>query len=807
MNTKTTIMLAVVLVGLGLGYLWRPVKKAATTTTPTPSALSGNQISKKVIDPALGDIVKIDCQRHDAKEPWIFQQSKDGNGVAQWKLTAPIKAKAVRWEVDRIARQLTDLKYEIVYHANTDGAILADQAGLNPPFATVTLTDNKGSSVTIEIGGPQSISTIYVRLAGLDDIYVATTSLGNMIKKRAIDYRDQQLWAFEPSKAVRIEITDNADAKHPVEYAFVKHGSGWQMEKPAAAKATSKVTDMLTAMARIRMASWVDNRSDRLSGFGLAQAALTARVTVLEEAPVSEDSQADASQAKETGEQTEDHAGLKTEEPNAPPKTKSQEKTYVLHLSSQSPIGEDSRVYARAGDESAVGSILKTTADKFKPVINQWRDMQITDAETIRATRIELSSRQGDATFVKRDGGWWFEADSKKADDREIFSLLTAIASLEAVAFVDRQAGDSIDYGFTEPQARYLLTLPDQADPEKITVGNFTNESTKRLVYVMHNDQASVGKVRTLDVEMMTRGPKDYLDKSIVRLADSQIIGLSLSCENPYTDSRRDVTFSRSGNDWRMTKPIEADLQKNKVTDLIHALADLTAQAVVGDASQLSAFGLHAPAATVTIRYEISDNDAETIDLAFSDHDGQIYVKRADRDDIFQVETFLLDQLKGEFRLEDVLTFDESKVASFVVSTSGVENRFARNDDKGWVYSSEPDLPLDNAKVDALLLRFKDLKTKRYATYNVSDLAKFGLEAPAHRVTISLENGTSMALDIASKATTTTADPGFADPNSTNPNSIDRGYFARIEGSNDVFILPPDTSNRIKVDLAELEPS
>ena len=111
-------------------------------------------------------------------------------------------------------------------------------------------------------------------------------------------------------------------------------------------------------------------------------------------------------------------------------------------------------------------------------------------------------------------------------------------------------------------------------------------------------------------------------------------------------------------------------------------------------------------------------------------------------------------------------------------------------DEATWRYKLEPDLPLDQEKVTNLLLQLHDMKTERFAVYSTDDLSPYGLADPFLVATVELEDGSSVTLSVSSQ--------------SCGADSQNRRY-AAASGVSGVFLLSPDTVDRLSVSLADLE--
>jgi hypothetical protein len=220
----------------------------------------------------------------------------------------------------------------------------------------------------------------------------------------------------------------------------------------------------------------------------------------------------------------------------------------------------------------------------------------------------------------------------------------------------------------------------------------------------------------------------------------------------------------------------------------------------VADEGELTAYGLHAPIATLTLTYsriekptdqgaEEEQPTPETATLSVSEHDGKVYAKRLDRSAIYELNRGFYDGLFDEYRTDEVLVFDDAAVKRLTIRSGQETHVFERRDD-GWVYQPEPDLPLSKKKVDNLLLQIRDLRTSRYVSYAMEGLDAFGLSTPLHEVTVELADGTTHILRVSDQVCQ-------RDP--------DKRSYAGVEGKTGVFLLTSDTVKRFEVSVGELE--
>jgi hypothetical protein len=318
------------------------------------------------------------------------------------------------------------------------------------------------------------------------------------------------------------------------------------------------------------------------------------------------------------------------------------------------------------------------------------------------------------------------------------------------------------------------------------------------MVYVRRNESTSIGKVRTSDVDALLRAPAAYRDRTVLNIAEEDVEKLTLATQNKYVGGKNSMTFEKGDEAWKMTAPVEAAVRTDRLEMLVASAATLRAAAIAADGGEASAFGLHEPAATLTLTHTTApDDDAEppqpavaaTVQLSLAAHDGKFYAKRSDRPAIYEVAADFYNQLLQEFRTTDVLSFDQSQVKEFSIRKGEQTHTFVKKESK-WTYHAEPDLPLDPKKVDNLLLQLKDLKTERYVRNAADDLAAFGLSASLLEVTVTLEDGAKRTLRVSAQG---------------NDKEADKGKYAVVNDGRDVFLLTEDTLKRIEVSLPELE--
>lgn len=771
MNTKTTIYLALLLSLLVAGFLY--LTRGGPQTEPEPDRrpeTPGAAVARDVLNPALGDPVKIVVRRAGDEQPWEFEtHEKDESGYPRWKMTSPVVMEVVRWEVERIPNTIKRAKYDLAFTPGSPGAPSDSEAGLAPPQWSVTITDSEGKSASLEVGKPRSTTETYVRRPGEKEILVATTSFNDLVRNQAIAYRTQGFWSLKPEDVRRVEIIDRT-SEQPVTYVVVPDGrAGWRFEEPVSGRATDKVQSMVQTFVNMRVLRWLSDDAARLRGYGFEPAAFTLRATVEVQMPLGDDEKkneegnakavdngsamAVSKPAADTITPEDQAADTQTADSESTPKTRTVLKTYEFDLSNQSPLGEESKVYVRLGGTTAVGDIMKVAADKLKPSLTDWRDLRLVAVPLANPTRVALTSSGSSTAFTRREGRWFFE-DGRRAEDTLVTEIVTTVANLRAVVLEDQTASTST-YGFEQPQADIRITTVDQTTPHRLVLGAYSDPQSKRLIYARFGD-GPVAKLRAEDVRPLLRQPRELLDRTVFQFAPNRIERLTIERAHAITGEAERLEFERSETQWLLTHPVSAPVRQERLRELLDQLGALRGQAVLAENGQATSFGLNNPEITVTLTYKppvesrmeskpeaggaggsavenagadnsedsANENGAKLVSVEYQPppqtyilritmHDGRAVAVREDGGNVVEIPHAFRDLLLEELRSGDLFRSAADGITRLAIEGASGSYDFERREGK-WTYAAEPDLPLDQAKVQNLVLQVRDLKSERF---------------------------------------------------------------------------------------------
>lgn len=792
MNIKTTAVMVLVLGLLLIGVFFIRNQEANKPAEPVADSqpLSTSLINKPLFDPPLEDVVKVVCSR-PGQPDWVFEKVEDGaDSGAAWRMTAPMAFDVPDWRANQIVNRLKDLKYQFVYGAGQEGVVDAEKAGLTTPKATIDLHEKSGLQHKVRIGLAASDTTHYVGAGDSKDVFVVQGSLSNLLARHAFEYRDLKMFDFDASTAVSVEfnvLEDENDDKHTT-YRLIKSGGDWRFEEPFSDDAIDKpVMDAIASMSKLRASKWAaSDTAAVMARYGFAPPKVDIEVTceeVVTRDPV-ESQEGD-------GESTE-------------PMTETVLRQYRLLIATRGPLGEDNMVYAKLDTDGTVATITKSIMDKMTPEMNTWRDMTLLETDVADVERITIKSREGGSgTLVRNDlGAWIFEGSGELADKPTVRELIETITKLDAFTYVHHANPRNPEFGLVEPAVQIEMTLAGEDEPAVIKMGKPTDPVGKRAYYLQKSGSKAVAKIRSRQAEVLLQSPISYRDRDVLKLAISEISEIRLERLSDRTGQfDRHVLVNDAGK-WRLTEPFDGNTDLQAAATLAAKLADLRAVTMVPDSDVNAQTAIKHPYAIVSITHAkpaviSADGDSPstsatgtgTVSMSIGHRDGKVYVKRADRDALYEVPESVLEAVRADVHSKSFWSFEMSQVTSVTVTSGDTSHGFNRGPE-GWYYAQEPALPIDGKKVDNLVLQLGDLKLQKFVAYNVESMGTYGLDNPAQSVTISTDEGRTLELMISRKERAA---------------NEEGSVFAAVKGWPHVFLLTPATVSRVSVDMDEFE--
>jgi hypothetical protein len=214
MNFKTTVVLLILLIIVGglAVYVRTSHKETPAVAVTEKNAGPG----KALFDVKADDISSIDIKPANGEE---IALKKNGN---DWRLTRPVNAPAINFEVDQILTPILAMR-------SVSQVDPSQATGLNPAKYNITLTTHAGKTIGIAVGDRSAIGdAIYVRLQGSNMADVVSAQGSEINIKSVSDLRDKALVHVTSDKIEQVVLQDQDEPK----IVLHKEGSKWQEVEP-----------------------------------------------------------------------------------------------------------------------------------------------------------------------------------------------------------------------------------------------------------------------------------------------------------------------------------------------------------------------------------------------------------------------------------------------------------------------------------------------------------------------------------------------------------------------------------------------
>jgi len=675
----------------------------------------------------------------------------------EWRITAPIQARADRWAVESILDRLeTTEKKWAVSPAGDEEVSLADY-GLEAPRRTVTVTLDgpQERTWTILVGKPTGADdAVSVKLEGRQDIFAVARDIIAKTDVTVTDLRSKKL-------APRISTFDlNAVAvtmrgggeQEPVSVRCERSGGTWEMKVPfldlADGDAVEQVADKVYNHS-IGKDDFVSEDPTELSEFALDKPDVT--VTLQSEDQTQEFAFAAVKQDDET--------------------------TY----------------YATNKAEGAVVKVPENLYNALRVAPHDLRSNKLVDAKARQIDRIAISGAKGELALRRAGDDWEIDGENPEAADGAVMDqVIRDLTQAKVKEFLSDEPEDLAAYGLTDDE-RITVTLSDEDDETiaRIAFGQAPDADTVYALRPGYPPVLLVPQERYFDA--FRRGRLAFLDREILSEPSEQAVRVNLSHEGGDFVCTRES----AGADWKLQEPVSGPADQWAARMIVDTFGHLRVGAfVASEAEDLTPYGLDQPqvTATVTYREPVSGGGkkaeertrtlrigAETSNLAEGSY------ARLDGDArIFVLPGYKVEQFRAS--LASKIICRVSDLTGFTVRRGDDVARFVKDEDTGgWAGEDGAQVrdPLA-AAVEETAMLLEEFEADRVADYVEKSPSLYGFDAAY--LTVELETETARGKTV------------------TIGKAADGGRWAKGPATDFVLVVTDDQVKRLERVLTHPEP-
>jgi hypothetical protein len=346
------------------------------------------------------------------------------------------------------------------------------------------------------------------------------------------------------------------------------------------------------------------------------------------------------------------------------------------------------------------------------------------DADQIEA--LKVSTIAGGVAELKKVGDQWqlTSPQATAADQAEVSGITSNLASATIQRVVDENPANLGDYGLREPVAEVSFRTKGASAFKTLQLG--TKTPTGSDMYAKTADDKKVFLVYSYLESSFNRTPFDLRDKKIVSFDRDKLDRIEIRRDD------RLVNLVKTGDQWRITSPVEARADFSAVEGLISRLQSAQMKAIVSeDPDELAQYGLAHPSAEVTL----TSGSSKAV-LAFGTKtDDAVHVRDMSRPLVVTAGTDLLDEISkpaADYRRKDVFEFRAFNLDTLEITRDGKTTVYERLKGKGeggadlWQIAGA-NKPLDGTKIEPALSRLAGLRAQSFADAGTPT----GLDAPS----------------------------------------------------------------------------
>jgi len=590
MKPKTTLILLVIAAAMGL-FIWLKDSQLPTTADRESRA-------KRIFDIKSDDITKIQVALNTSNLVGrvVIEKDKD-----KWQLREPLAYRASASEVNSVCSALEFLNRDGVItpaELKAKGGKLSDY-GLDKPPVELTFW-KKDKQTVVKLGKASPVgSTVYIQLAGKDDILMVDKSLLTKLDRKVDELRDKTVAEFSTLQANRLEMVQGKKSIEVVKVS--KPGAPaasaadkvWRIAQPLVARADQgKVDGVLDKLHGLQAESFATDKAADLTTYGLDQPQL--ELTVY----------------------TTEHEG-------------------AITVQFGGAVKDDAtKVYCKRKGSDTILTVRSDAVKDFSVPVNDLRDKKLADFSSDDARQIAISFASQPIRLVKEKDDWKLtEPETVRAENNEVGNLLTQLTGLEVKEFVADVVTDLAKYGLDRPY--YTVTVKKDAPPplapvapaatntnapttsvaskaagknaapattmavtpaskpELVTVIELQfgkEDKEKKLIYVKRSDEPYVCAVESAIFEKLPKTALALRNRTLIATEKSKVTKLSRQ------QGGAAIVIEKKDDKWKLAPGVQGVLDTNVVDDVLWAVTGLNAEKFVSvSAADKAKFGLDKP--------------------------------------------------------------------------------------------------------------------------------------------------------------------------------------------------------------------
>ena len=362
----------------------------------------------------------------------------------------------------------------------------------------------------------------------------------------------------------------------------------------------------------------------------------------------------------------------------------------------------------------------------------------IVNFERDKIDGINIQNGEERIELRRADKKWRMESPVKDAaDGTTIDSLLFDLEDWKKESTIPAKEieGDKNKMAeFGVAKAKLRLKLLGQDAPPEIWLGNNAALEGRTYVRLENSKDVFIGSQSIKNA--ISKKAEEFRDRRLTETVATQVTRLTLKT------AAGEMELQKQGDHWQIVKPLRARADDQKVNDLLaQIMTSRIAQFVGDDRGDLHPYGLAEPRGTVTI-YAGEDKQGQLLQIGGTPEKEkeQVYVRFAPRNFVFAVPKKIEEVLNtkpNDLRDRHLVRVDSNQLDRITIEAVAKRKTVLARKGENWTIASRKDAPANAAEARRLIEALQNEQVTKFVEDVSSDLAKYGLDQPQIKVTLS----------------------------------------------------------------------
>ena len=272
-------------------------------------------------------------------------------------------------------------------------------------------------------------------------------------------------------------------------------------------------------------------------------------------------------------------------------------------------------------------------------------------------TKIEITASAETTTLVKENNQWLVASmENYPADAEGVEDVLDKVTELKTTGLVSSNPEKQAQFEVDSSGARAKLLDASGNVRAHLFLGKNTPGYLSSYVRAADSNNVYVGKGNlkaTFD-----KGTRTWKDRTIFSFNKGDVTHLTIKSEGEEIELEMGAD-----SEWQMTKPEAFAAKQTELDSLLDSLSALDTDDFAAEAGNLSEYELDAPKSSVMAK--LNDGTRRLL-LIGKEESGEYFVKREDKEPVFMLYTYKINQLlkKSEDLKDDTPVAEDETDAS-----------------------------------------------------------------------------------------------------------------------------------------------